>query len=254
MIKLSEAIYNEINKEENFSNKYEFIKNNSKLTKYADVYNKIREFYDNKELFDSFVYDQVNDILVGPMKSKDEYKDLESKSIDELLDMLDRNASKSEYKDNKDIAYDDAIITFTELSSEAENNASLFYKAIDRWYNELKSSLSESTKGLTESDESSPLKNVAEVIKRIIAECNGKISYVDYYTDSINIKAKFKAENISRYENDITLYGNLKFDNDKLTKSDLTTSSGPNVLNNDYIKCLNALYGYLVSGNSGYDL
>lgn len=140
MIKLSEAIYNEINKEENFSNKYEFIKNNSKLTKYADVYNKIREFYDNKELFDSFVYDQVNDILVGPMKSKDEYKDLESKSIDELLDMLDRNASKSEYKDNKDIAYDDAVITFTESSSEAENNASLFYKAIDRWYNELKSS------------------------------------------------------------------------------------------------------------------
>ena len=112
----------------------------------------------------------------------------------------------------------------------------------------------EANQDLTESNESSPLKNVAEVIKRIITECNGEISYIDYYKDSISIKATFKADSISLYENDITLYGDLKFDNEKLIKSDLTTSSGPNVLNNDYIKCLNALYGYLVSGNSGYDL
>ena len=112
----------------------------------------------------------------------------------------------------------------------------------------------EANQDLTESNESSPLKNVAEVIKRIITECNGEISYIDYYKDSISIKATFKADSISLYENDITLYGDLKFDNEKLIKSDLTTSSGPNVLNNDYIKCLNSLYGYLVSGNSGYDL
>lgn len=106
------------------------------------------------------------------------------------------------------------------------------------------------------------ISNLVESIKRIISECHGSISYVDLYgsddrqtNTEIAISCKFKADKLSKYDNDVSLEGRVWFNEDlKLVKSDLSTSSGPNVLNYDFIQCLKALYSYFESGNKHYDI
>ena len=109
-------------------------------------------------------------------------------------------------------------------------------------------------------DKNNDIKSLANSIETILHNCNADISYVDSYNtrDSFNeieIGCKFAADKLSKYSNDVSLHGKLKFDeNLKLIESDLSTSSGPNVLNYDFIKALNALYSYFASGNKHYDL
>ena len=107
------------------------------------------------------------------------------------------------------------------------------------------------------------INSLANRIKTILSECNADISYVDTYIfnerneygGEINFSCKFNSDKISRYDNKVSLYGKLLFDkNFKLANSDVMTSSGPNVLNYDFIKCLNALYEFLSSGNNRYTM
>lgn len=109
--------------------------------------------------------------------------------------------------------------------------------------------------------EDETLKELAESIKNILTQCNADISYVTPRYDGIdnerivNMSCKFTADKLSKYDNDVSLYGNLYFDeNYILIKSNMMTSSGPNVLNHDFIQALNALYSYFKSGNNHYDL
>lgn len=114
-----------------------------------------------------------------------------------------------------------------------------------------------------EENSTSKLKQLEESVKNILKQCNAKISYVDGYNYSgrddkeieLQIGCRFSADAKSKYSNDVSLYGKLYFnDNLELVKSDLTTGSGPNVLNYDFIKALNALYEYFESGNKHYSL
>ena len=113
----------------------------------------------------------------------------------------------------------------------------------------------------TEISKGKDINSLIETIKRIIADCNGIISFVDLYGSDdrhsnieIAISCRFKADELSKYSNDVSLEGRLWFNNDlKLVISDLSTSSGPNVLNYDFIHCLNALYSFFKSGNQHYD-
>ena len=100
--------------------------------------------------------------------------------------------------------------------------------------------------------------SLADSIKGILSKCNADISYVECsigdYVD-ISLSCKFKADKISSYDNDVSLYGRIHLDDDlKLVKADIKTSSGPNVLNYDFIRALNALYEYFSSGNKHYSL
>ena len=121
-------------------------------------------------------------------------------------------------------------------------------------------------------ESTSDINSLAKSIENILKQCNADISYVEshrgdddidsvnskvkeYAYNRIDISCKFKPDSISQYDNDVSLYGTLKFDNNlKLVKADLMTSSGPNVLNYDFIKALNALYSYFASGNDNYDI
>lgn len=101
------------------------------------------------------------------------------------------------------------------------------------------------------------INSLAESIKNILSECNANISYVDvsFKGNEIDFSCKFSPDKISQYDNEVSLYGKLFFDeNLKLVKADVNTSSGPNVLNYDFIRCLNALYDFLSSGNNHYTL
>ena len=105
-------------------------------------------------------------------------------------------------------------------------------------------------------ESASDIKSLAESIKRILSECNASVSYVDvYYEGEINFSCKFSPDKISKYDNDVSLYGKLFFDeNLNLVKADVNTGSGPNVLNYDFIRGLNALYEFLSSGNNNYTI
>ena len=101
------------------------------------------------------------------------------------------------------------------------------------------------------------INSLANHIKTILSECNADISYVyvDSYDGEINFSCEFSPDKISKYDNEVSLYGRLFFDeNLKLVKADVKTSSGPNVLNYDFIKGLNALYEFLSSGNNRYTM
>lgn len=110
-------------------------------------------------------------------------------------------------------------------------------------------------KNLKESAED--INSLAKSIKTILSECNADISYVDAssYDGEINFSCRFSPDKISKYDNEVSLYGRLFFDeNLKLIKADVKTSSGPNILNYDFIKGLNALYEFLSSGNNRYTM
>ena len=109
-------------------------------------------------------------------------------------------------------------------------------------------------KNLKESTED--ISSLAKSIKTILSECNASVSYVDvYYEGEINFSCKFSPDKISKYDNDVSLYGKLFFDeNLNLVKADVNTGSGPNVLNYDFIRGLNALYEFLSSGNNSYTI
>ena len=65
---------------------------------------------------------------------------------------------------------------------------------------------------------------------------------------------RFPAESISRYENDIAFDGNIAFDeNLNVVATDIKTSSGPNLLNQDFINALNALYTFVKSNGDHWD-
>lgn len=109
-------------------------------------------------------------------------------------------------------------------------------------------------KNLKESAED--INSLAKSIKTILSECNANISYVDVYDErEINFRCRFSPDKISKYDNDVEVSGMLFFDeNLNLIKADVKTSSGPNILNYDFIKGLNALYEFLSSGNNRYTM
>ena len=111
-------------------------------------------------------------------------------------------------------------------------------------------------KNLKESAED--ISSLAKSIKTILSECNANISYVDVYSydeREINFSCRFSPDKISKYDNDVEVSGMLFFDeNLKLVEADVKTSSGPNILNYDFIKGLNALYEFLSSGNNRYTM
>ena len=102
------------------------------------------------------------------------------------------------------------------------------------------------------------ISSLAKSIKIILSECNANISYVDVYSydeREINFSCRFSPDKISKYDNDVEVSGMLFFDeNLKLVNADVKTSSGPNILNYDFIKGLNALYEFLSSGNNRYTM
>ena len=71
------------------------------------------------------------------------------------------------------------------------------------------------------------IKSLAKSIERILSECNANVSYVDvYYEGEISFSCKFSPDKISQYDNDVSLYGRLFFDeNLNLVNADVTTSS-----------------------------
>lgn len=140
----------------------------------------------------------------------------------------------------------------------------------DSNFNECDKPKTKDKEKLTESADD--IESLAKSVENILKQCNADISYVESYSgdndidsvnskvkeyayNRINISCKFKPDSISQYDNDVSLYGTLKFDNNlKLVKADLMTSSGPNVLNYNFIRCLDALYSYFSSGNKHYNM
>ena len=117
---------------------------------------------------------------------------------------------------------------------------------------------------LNESEISGKLQDIANTIEKILTECHADVSYVDVSEYAgrgdkdceIMLSCHFPPESFSKYTNEVSLYGRLLFNNNdlKLTSADLTTSSGPNVLNHDFIHALNAIYTYIESGYNHYDM
>ena len=109
---------------------------------------------------------------------------------------------------------------------------------------------------VTESASTTSIKELAKSIENILKQCGASISYIDIdENNKIMFDCKLEADKISKYDNKVSLYGDLFFDeNLKLVKADVMTSSGPNVLNYNLIRCLDALYSYFSSGNKNYNL
>ena len=102
---------------------------------------------------------------------------------------------------------------------------------------------------ITESANTTSGADLAKGVENILKQYGADINYVNYRADDnqnrIDFSCKLEADKISKYDNDVSLYGNLFLDeNLKLVASDVMTSSGPNVLNYNFIKCLDALYSY----------
>ena len=90
----------------------------------------------------------------------------------------------------------------------------------------------------------------AKTIEKLLKTYNSDAK-VDVFVDPtdeerprvIGIRSgRFPAESISRYDNDIAFDGNIAFDeNLNIVATDIKTSSGPNLLNQDFIKGINRL-------------
>ena len=64
----------------------------------------------------------------------------------------------------------------------------------------------------------------------------------------------FKPESFSKYENEPQIYGSMELDEDfNFVNVDITTSSGPNVVNRDFITALNIIYTYIASKGDNYE-
>lgn len=102
------------------------------------------------------------------------------------------------------------------------------------------------------------LKKLCDLIKNILSTYTDNISYVDntIWSDdlyAIEFSCKISPDSISKYENDISLYGRLFLDkNFHFTQSDVMTSSGPNVLNQQFISAANALYTFVKSDGDSW--
>lgn len=115
-----------------------------------------------------------------------------------------------------------------------------------------------------EDTNNSKLKEIANTIERILNNCHADVSYVntseyagrDDKDYSITLSCHFSPDRLSKYENEVSLYGTLLLDRNSLavTSADLKTGSGPNVLNSDFISALGAIYGYIDSGYKHYSM
>lgn len=120
-------------------------------------------------------------------------------------------------------------------------------------------------KNLKEADDEiiKELQRKCKVVKEVLSHY-GTTPSVDWSYDpayedasySINIisSGKFKPDKLSRYDNEIDFYGSLYLDDNlNFVKTDIKTSSGPNVLNSDFISALNALYSYVESNGDHWN-
>lgn len=98
----------------------------------------------------------------------------------------------------------------------------------------------------------------ANQIKELLSHYNSDAK-VNYYDDGEDIiidlsSGNFNPDSLSKYSNTIAFDGRIYFDNDlNIVNTDIKTSSGPNVLNKDFISALNALYTFVKSNGSHYD-
>lgn len=204
------------------------------------------------------------------------------KGVDEILSVDKENLKESEIKEYRYITtHGTGPGTLPKdvnlIKSEDINNSGRIAIYVDRpltdeelkkynikpeWIQEssriLESNIKKLDESLNEDEGTDNFEKIINTLKNIITSCGGDISYINRkYQDSneIELSARFKPDKFSKYENDVNLYGTLYLDDNlKLVSSNLMSSSGPNVLNYDYIKCLNALYSYFSSGNSHYDI
>lgn len=64
----------------------------------------------------------------------------------------------------------------------------------------------------------------------------------------------FKPESFSKYENEPQIYGSMELDEDfNFINVDINTTSGPNVINRDFITALNTIYTYIKSKGDHYE-
>ena len=65
---------------------------------------------------------------------------------------------------------------------------------------------------------------------------------------------RFKPESFSRYENEVQIFGSMELDKDfNFVNVDINTSSGPNIINRDFITALNIIYTYITSKGDSYE-
>ena len=78
-----------------------------------------------------------------------------------------------------------------------------------------------------------------------------------YYGERMIIEIRpirFKPESFSRYENEPQIFGSMELDKDfNFVNVDINTSSGPNIVNRDFITALNIIYTYIASKGDSYE-
>lgn len=119
--------------------------------------------------------------------------------------------------------------------------------------------LYESINNLKEESLDSSNENRAEHLvtllkQAILTNSDSKVEYSDYDKVIWIRSGNFEPESISKYSNSIDFEGRLYLDdNFNFVKTDIKTSSGPNLLNQSFILQLNALYTFVKSNGQHWE-
>ena len=103
------------------------------------------------------------------------------------------------------------------------------------------------------------LEKKASLLKELLSHYGGDGTSVSSSYDGRELRIDlssgyFKPEALSRYDNEIEFSGTLYLDkNLNFTGVDVKTSSGPNVVNQDFINALNALASFIKSNGDSWN-
>ena len=130
-------------------------------------------------------------------------------------------------------------------------------KANDRgWFNESEKLNEEAQSSSVYSDNvTSKCKLIKNMLSHYgnVSHVTPKLSFNDE-DEAIDFSVTVAPDKFARQENSVEIYGTLYLDKDgNFSMVDVKTSSGPNILNKNFITALNALYTFVEHNGDSYD-
>lgn len=133
-------------------------------------------------------------------------------------------------------------------------------KANDRgWFNEADNDVELDGESKSSSIYSDNVTSKCKLIKNMLSHY-GNVSHVtpqlsfNDEDEAIDFSITVDPDKFARQENSVEIYGTLYLDKDgNFSMVDVKTSSGPNILNRNFITALNALYTFVEHNGDSYD-
>lgn len=200
----------------------------------------------------------VRDAMVRPFVQEfwDKYKEEMDKSdIEALFDDMESSNFHTEYGVLRDIIRKDAY-KMNEAAGDRNLNSNI--GGDDMKLNEsIIKNLKESE--AYEDAKKARLEKIAAGLQNALSNYTNDRKAVSSSYDGERMRIeirpiRFKPESFSRYENEVQIYGSMELDEDfNFVNVDINTSSGPNVINRDFITALNIIYTYISSKGDSYE-